>query len=66
MDKPEPKDGDLAIWSTYYAQADPLVVFRAASGDVEAGWVNLNVSDLPLEDLAPPRQLPPPVMPGIN
>ena len=33
-------EGTLGIWSTYYDQADPLVIYR------DGGWDNLNLEKL--------------------
>lgn len=37
---PEPPKGSLAIWSTYYDQADPLVVYY------DGAWNNITIDQL--------------------
>ena len=36
----EYSEGTLGIWSTYYDQADPLVIYR------DGGWNNLTIDSL--------------------
>lgn len=36
----EYNEGTLGIWSTYYDQADPLVIYR------DGGWDNLTIDHL--------------------
>lgn len=39
-DTPEIAEGTLGVWSTYYDQADPLIIFR------DGGWDNLTIDHL--------------------